>query len=65
MSPQAIQRFELLKQLARYDDAYKRALKFASINSDDGVADLTSPFYDLVKYYKGKIKHIRLLIRSS
>ena len=46
----------LLQQLARYEDAYKRSLKFASFNMIDGIANLNSPFYELARLYKSKIK---------
>lgn len=57
-------RYQLLRQLARYEDAYKRALRFASYNMADGVANLDSPFYELVKHYKNKIRKLRNELRS-
>lgn len=65
MEPKTNQHYILLQQLARYEDAYKRALKFASFNMVDGIPNLNSPFYELAKLYKNKIKKIRNEIRSS
>ena len=65
MPPQTHQRFELLRQLTRYENAYKRALQFARTEGGSGLIDLNSPMYEVVRLFKSKVNHIRLLIRSS
>lgn len=59
-----MERFHLLAMLSRYEAAYKSALRFAKVNSNSNVADLQSPLYDLVIYYKKKIVHLRTKLRS-
>ena len=64
MSPQAEERFHILAMLSRYEAAYKNALRFARVNTSDNVADLQGPLYDLVKYYKNKIRSLKERLRK-
>ena len=65
MNPPTELRYQLLQQLSRYEEAYKRALRFASYNTVNGVPDLSSPFYELVKDYKARILKLRKELRDS
>ena len=65
MNPVTLYRTDILKMLARYEDAYKRSLTFAKLNSGCGVVDLSSPLYEMVRYYKNKINELRKKLRST
>lgn len=54
------QRFVILKNLARYEEAYKNIIKLAAAaNAENEIVQINNPLYAAAKFYKEKINKLR------
>lgn len=53
----------LTNSLKRNEEAYKTSLKLA-IAAGDGLIDISSPLFELVKYYKNKVAKLKTELKG-
>lgn len=52
-------RFEILRLLSRYEDAYKKLIKWTSAEYKDRILNISSPMFEMARMYKNKINKLR------